>query len=71
MLDELRGPLESEVELLIGVRYWLIPVLRGVSASRCVGGEGFCAYCIKDSCSCSGSGITRGASRFGEGKRGG
>lgn len=68
MLDELRGPLESEVELLIGVRYWLIPVPRGVSASRCVGGEGFCAYCIN---SCSGSGITKGASRFGEGKRGG
>lgn len=69
MLDELRGPLESEVELLIGVKYWLIPVLKsGVSVSGCVGREGFCVYCIN---SCSGSGMTKGASRFGEGKRGG
>jgi hypothetical protein len=36
VLDELRKPLESEVELLIGVKYWLVLVPSGgvFSASR-------------------------------------
>lgn len=69
-LPELRRSLLSDVELR-GLKYWWTPVLSGgvLSALRCV-----CEalrltsrtiVCV------SGSGITRGASRFGEGRRGG
>lgn len=69
-LPELRRSLLSDVELR-GLKYWWTPVFSGgvLSALRCV-----CEalrltsrtiVCV------SGSGITRGASRFGEGRRGG
>jgi hypothetical protein len=69
-LLEVGRSLLSEVELR-GLKYWWALVLSGgvLSALRCVREALRCTSRTK--VCVSGSGITRGASRFGEGRRGG
>lgn len=70
VLPELGRSLLSDVELR-GLRYWRTPTPSGgvLSALRCVY-EALC-FTSRTTVCVSGSGITRGASRFGEGRRGG